>query len=529
MNVETAVDLAINNMQAEGITDIFERPFEVDLLCEEPYRSDFLSRIVADIKKHQFTQLDIKPVSHVLVPKSSRQYDYRRAALISPACSIKYLALSILAAPTIEANRIPIGQKVVFSYRFEPHNGMLFSDEGGYNKWREEIVTRRTDEEYDVVVKCDIASFYDRVNLHRLKSTLESIGIDNWLHTTIDQLLKFWARNDSYGLPVGGNGSRILAEAVLIDVDNYLLREGIPFVRFVDDYRLFAKDTVHAQKYLAQLTSKLFGEGLSLNAAKTVVYQARKMEPEREPVVEPPELEAPEKIVETFTLMTGRYNTVPRRFTRPTEEKFAAFKTVDISEAVETIEEETIVDFANMQKALIAILAQEKYERLEEVDTYIMKCIFGADYIIDMLMKNAENITAAVRNNIRKRMAELLCSRFFSEVAWYEVKLVRLLLHESYKDEEAVYQYLRSLPRHASELSCLSSLDGFVEGIDRTRARVIRDTYNTACEWEKRRIIRIVAASLPREEASAWFRAIRTTVDTDIATRLTFTKYQVRG
>jgi hypothetical protein len=528
MNIDTAVGLAIDNMQIEGITDIFERPFEVDLLCEEPYRTRFRDSIATDIKKHQFKQLDMKPVAHVLVPKSSRQYDYRRAALISPACSIKYLALAILAAPIIEKHRIPIDQKVVFSYRFDPHDGMLFSDEGGYNKWRDEIVARRANEDNAVVVKCDIASFYDRVNLHRLQSTLESIGIEKWLHTTIDHLLKFWVGNDSYGLPVGGNGSRILAEAVLIDVDNYLLDVGIPFVRFVDDYRLFAKDAVYAQKYLAQLTSKLFGEGLSLNAAKTVMYQARKADPEQEAMVEPPALEAPEKIVETFTRMTGRYNTVPRRFTRPTDEKFAAFKTVDISEILNTIEEETIVDFDNMQKALIAILAQEKYEHLEDVDCFIKKCIFGADYIIDMLMKNSENIEASVRDKIRAKMAELLYSGFFSEVAWYEVRLVRLLLHEGYRNEEAIYNYFLSLPRHASELSCLSSLDGFVEGIDRTRARVIRGRYNSACEWEKRRIIRIVAASLPGKEAAAWFRAIRTTVDTDILTRLTFDKYRVR-
>lgn len=76
----------------------------------------------------------------------------------------------------------------------------------------------------------------------------------------------FGADRDSYGLPVGSNASRILAEAALTEVDNYLISKNIDFCRFVDDYRIFAKDAFEAHSSLAILNRRLSQEGLFLNS-----------------------------------------------------------------------------------------------------------------------------------------------------------------------------------------------------------------------------------------------------------------------
>lgn len=61
---------------------------------------------------------------------------------------------------------------------------------------------------YKIIVECDISNFYDRLNLHRLNSTLLSIDdIDIKISQVLDELLLFWANRDSYGLPVGSNAS----------------------------------------------------------------------------------------------------------------------------------------------------------------------------------------------------------------------------------------------------------------------------------------------------------------------------------
>lgn len=122
------------------------------------------------------------------------------------------------------------------------------------------------------MVKCDIASFYDRLNLHRLNSSLLSLpNIDNDIVNLIDKLLLFWSGRNSYGLPVGSNASRILAEAELITVDKYLIQHGVKFCRFVDDYRIFARSASEANESLERLVFALEREGLFLNSGKTKI------------------------------------------------------------------------------------------------------------------------------------------------------------------------------------------------------------------------------------------------------------------
>ncbi len=79
----------------------------------------------------------------------------------------------------------------------------------------------------------------------------------------------------SYGLPVGGQASRIFAELLLNRTDRLLLATGISFCRFVDDYYLFASNTGHAQATLVQLSEILLtNEGLTLARAKTRVLSS---------------------------------------------------------------------------------------------------------------------------------------------------------------------------------------------------------------------------------------------------------------
>lgn len=66
-------------------------------------------------------------------------------------------------------------------------------------------------------------------------------------------------------LPAGYADSRMLANAVLASVDTAL---DLPFVRWVDDYRIFAPTRHEAEQALARLEEALHGCGLVLNEAK---------------------------------------------------------------------------------------------------------------------------------------------------------------------------------------------------------------------------------------------------------------------
>lgn len=103
--------------------------------------------------------------------------------------------------------------------------------------FRNRVSEKAKQKKANLIVSCDIANYYERLNLHRLQNTLLSINCNRNIVNLINELLLFWSNRDSYGLPVGSNASRILSEANLIGVDNYLLSMGVDFIRYVDDYR----------------------------------------------------------------------------------------------------------------------------------------------------------------------------------------------------------------------------------------------------------------------------------------------------
>lgn len=87
-------------------------------------------------------------------------------------------------------------------------------------------------------------------------------------------MLLFWAGDRrGFGIPVGSDASRILSEAVLLNVDRKLKEAGFVFMRYVDNFRLFAKTRLEALKSVEILTSLLADEGLSLNSRKTDIFR----------------------------------------------------------------------------------------------------------------------------------------------------------------------------------------------------------------------------------------------------------------
>lgn len=224
MKIQDAINLAIDNIKKEGTTDVevFLRPFELDMI-KGKVEDDVKQKVKESFKQNNIKSLKVSPISHVLVPKKEL-FDFRKCAHIQPLDEIKYLGLVLQLASKIEKARINKSKNRVFSYRFSPQKGYLFDPRYNFTSFREFVSKQSKKSNIDVVVSCDISNFYDRLNLHRLECILVSIeGSDKKVVQQINELLLFWSNRDSYGLPVGSNASRILAEASLIEVDNYLL------------------------------------------------------------------------------------------------------------------------------------------------------------------------------------------------------------------------------------------------------------------------------------------------------------------
>ena len=177
-------------------------------------------------------------------------------------------------ADQIESQRIPVSEKVVFSYRYEWDNeaAKLFKD----ITWRD-YKTRSIElsQSAKFVVTTDIADFYPRINHHCIDNALRRLPSTGDTPRRIMQLLSKFSNTVSYGLPVGGPASRMLAELALVPVDKHLHRRHFNFCRYVDDYCIFCNSKSEAYKALVFLSEKLFNEGLVLQKNKTRIISSR--------------------------------------------------------------------------------------------------------------------------------------------------------------------------------------------------------------------------------------------------------------
>jgi hypothetical protein len=344
MNLDDACTLSIEHLSDHGSSDITRETLEMALM--KTYKTDLINEVRAKVRKGNIYDMGFKPIQHILTPKNRYVFDYRKAAIIDPLCLAKYTAIVLQAAEKIENARVPVAEKIVYSARFSPNEGALFDKSVGYGDWRERVKELAKEDACTYVVQCDIASFYDRINIHRVESTLLDIGVDQQIVTALNGLLLLWSKKDSYGIPVGNAASRIIAEAALVDVDRYLIDEGVKFVRYVDDFRIFAPNLITAQRWMNLLTTRLFRDGLMLNTGKTKLYLSEKND-ETSPVQTD---DSPEAIIKKVTKLTGGYNRIARTFIMPTDDKYDAFKKIDIPHEINTLKASGIPEFSGIQK-----------------------------------------------------------------------------------------------------------------------------------------------------------------------------------
>ncbi len=81
----------------------------------------------------------------------------------------------------------------------------------------------------------DIADFYPRIYQHRLQNVVETVASSQHVRDVGRVLAKKLIGNlmgrNSYGIPIGPYASRLLAEAILIDVDSFLQTRNVDFVQ----------------------------------------------------------------------------------------------------------------------------------------------------------------------------------------------------------------------------------------------------------------------------------------------------------
>ncbi|MGE0621621.1 MAG: RNA-directed DNA polymerase [Pseudomonadales bacterium] len=265
---KSSLQLAVKNMQFFGDTDVFPRPFELLAVKEQ---EDKFIQLLEELDANFDAWFVKHSPTNIRAQSAVGYHGFRAATQIDVPWNAYLLALVIEIGEELEAERVSTSNDTVYSYRLalDATRGTLFDSSIGWQAFNEKSVSLAETSSHVLVT--DIADFYSRIYHHRLENALKKIeGANPEVVRRIVILVSSIAGVVSYGLPVGGPAARLLSELLLNRVDRLLLAGGIQFIRFVDDYRIFATDEEHAYRSLVSLSDFLLrNEGLTLNRSKT--------------------------------------------------------------------------------------------------------------------------------------------------------------------------------------------------------------------------------------------------------------------
>ncbi|WP_337058282.1 RNA-directed DNA polymerase [Pseudomonas sp. USHLN015] len=192
---------------------------------------------------------------------------FRVITKIHPFWNLYFNALGVAIAERHE----PLRNDRAHSYRFVPDGAGLF--DAAYTwKYFRECTLRDSDEAPNnaVVIQTDVSSFYEHIYHHRVQNFIDELFPDSpTMSVQVDRMLSAFSAGRSFGLPVGGQCSRVLAELLMAQIDRRLNDEGLRWRRYVDDFVIISDDQNSAYRDLAVLSHALADYGLSLNKTKT--------------------------------------------------------------------------------------------------------------------------------------------------------------------------------------------------------------------------------------------------------------------
>ena len=449
VKIDAAIHLALEHIRLKGLDDVFRPPsfapqIEMKIINEN---FDEFSRI-AKLKTRKFIKTNnleadlIGSVFYSMTPKD--HYSYRRVCWIDPFDLVKYLTLALLVFPEIESNRLPKNRDIVHSHRKSDDNDKVFDEKYGYDSFRKKSsdMTRERVGQWKVVT--DISNFYDRIGNHPLENSLINCGCKIEYVTLLREILFFWAGDRrSFGVPVGSDASRILSEAALIGIDKSLYENGIAFTRYVDDYRLFAKDRATAYAAMLKLSELLAQEGLSANHKKTNIYKIMDEEdPQdnlnaKQSVVPNSQNDSHEPInlderikIEKRVVVSGR-SSISKIYKEPGKEAVAKLRLMDKNTLIKDFISSSGQNQEDVMRKLVKYFIHiDQDERI--IRTLLEEKITTIVYIVDALVKNEKiipnQLKASIKDLIFDSSDALLCPYPF------QIPLLRLYSIEGYSD-----------------------------------------------------------------------------------------------
>ncbi|RZF23660.1 RNA-directed DNA polymerase [Paraburkholderia sp. UYCP14C] len=241
MLTDESLDFAKAHIIAFYDTDFYPKPFEYGALWY------FWDEVKTHLLKAQPNELFAGPPRAIAWPKA--RGGYRVVHQLEPLDAIVYIALTHAVTDQISDARM--GPEVACSYRISRDYSSFFSEGSGFDLYRARC--QQPSQEYRFVLSTDIADFYNQIYLHRVGNAIESATGNPKAGFQLEQFITRLNNKASQGIPIGPAPSVVLAEAVMIDVDQLISGMGLDHVRYVDDIRIFSNSRKKLESSLEEL------------------------------------------------------------------------------------------------------------------------------------------------------------------------------------------------------------------------------------------------------------------------------------
>jgi hypothetical protein len=447
-----------------------------------------------------------------LSPKA--KYGFRVITQLDPLDFLLFAATVKEIAADLEARRVPIAEHRVFSYRVQvTQEGQLFNPNIGYREFLAQCHSKLMQaSRMGVVATADISDFYSRIYHHRLENALQSATNRVSHISAIKHFLSGWNGTETFGIPIGSAPARILAEITIADVDEALLAGGVDFIRFNDDYRIFADSHASAYRNIAFLADVLYrNHGLSLQQHKTSILE--------KPLFQKSYLSTP---------LDRELDSLHERFERLAKE----FGLNDSYEPIEyeklNLEQKKAIDALNLVELFQEEISGDREPELPIVrfvltrlgqlgDDSILDDIFrnidtlypAFPYIIQYL-KNLRYLNAEQRIKIGKCVLDLLEGSIVSELTYHKMWILDLFTHSKEWDNESRFFNLYA---SESDSACRRKL---ILAMGRAGQRhwfqsQWRNLFDHP-HWPRRALL-AAASCMPSDARRHWYRSVEPQLD----------------
>lgn len=497
-DILSAFNLAVSHLHEKCFDDIFckpifNHPVELDIIRHDlnSFRSSIQSDVISFIRNANIQKSGIGNTNLFMLPKD--EYSYRKISWIDPVDLVKYLTLSIILFSDIEKARIPKDLHIVHSHRKSDIGTELFDKDFGYNSFRQAStkLTREREGKWKIVT--DIAHFFDRIGNHPLENNLTDIGCKSSYVKLLTEILFYWSGDRrSYGIPVGSDASRIISEAALIGIDNALFKKGITFIRYVDDYRIFADSRAEAYEYVRILSELLHNEGLYLNDRKTHIFMiADDQKSDNDQVIEinkqshaPIDFNEKIEIRRTFSV-SGR-SRLSKYYKSPGISTLQRLQEIDIDTQINNISKHQGAEQEEMIRDAIKYFFYVKQE-----NTIITKIInikiTSLFYIADACIKESSKL-----NDDKKLLLknDILDAAHWESCGYpFQIPLLRLTSNTDYADPRLISKIVENHTVSDSTAFFREAISIAFQQLDRTSMRTLATTIYNQSQFPVKRVI----------------------------------------